>query len=250
MVGCWSLRRLGVEPYTWALLKQGLKSRAEPQNVERNETLDRAMEYTGLVGMELVDMLASINSKVEDLAPRMPMQHTFSGDGLNQFIQDHQDCLEQLEDQLSNVITMTERLVMELHLQNEVYHQDFRRVKRLNSELLIRVMVLEGCQDHPIEIPDSPVPILIPAPGGNLLVEIVDGTNDDMAQVVAEDLAEGVGVRRVMREEGGVFRINGEVFKDGEDVMDVLCWVAARDQEILRYTQPPNYDDPNYIPDR
>ena len=28
---------------------------------ENNEVLDRAMEYTGVVGVELVDMLASVN---------------------------------------------------------------------------------------------------------------------------------------------------------------------------------------------
>ena len=53
-----------------------------------------------------------------------------------------------------------------------------------------------------------------------------------------------------MREKGGAFGINREIFEEGEDVMDVLCQVAVRDQEILRYTQPLNYDDLNYIPDR
>ena len=55
--------------------------------MERNKTLDRAMEYSSTVGVELVDMLVSINSKVEELAPCMPTQHTFGGNGLNQFIQ-------------------------------------------------------------------------------------------------------------------------------------------------------------------
>ena len=38
-------------------------------NGEQCEVLDRAMEYTGVVGVELVDMLVSVNSKVEELAP-------------------------------------------------------------------------------------------------------------------------------------------------------------------------------------
>ena len=122
-------------------------------------------------------------------------------------------------------------------------------MERLNSELLIRVMVLEGHQDHPIEIPDNPALIPIPAPGGNLLVEINDRVDDDMVQVIMEDQVEA-GVRWVTVEEGGVFRIDGEIFKEGEDVMDVLCQVAARDQEIPRYIQPPMYEDKNYIPDR
>ena len=68
-----SLRWLGLEPYSQAVFKQGLKVRAEPRNVERNETLDRAMEYSGMVGVELVDMLVSVNLKVEALAPHVPM---------------------------------------------------------------------------------------------------------------------------------------------------------------------------------
>ena len=69
---------------------------------------------------------------------------------------------------------------MDLYLTNEAYHWDLRRVERLNGELLMRVMVLEGCQDNPIKIPDSLVLIPIPPLGGNLLVEIVDRTNDDV----------------------------------------------------------------------
>ena len=41
----YSLRQLGLEPYSWAIFKHSVKARAELRNVERNETLDRAMEY-------------------------------------------------------------------------------------------------------------------------------------------------------------------------------------------------------------
>ena len=73
--------------------------------------LDWAMEYTRAVGMELVDMLASINTWVLD-------QYMFGSDGLCQFIQDHQDHLEQLEDQLINLITMTDWTVQDLQITN------------------------------------------------------------------------------------------------------------------------------------
>ena len=45
-VTCCSLRCLGIELYSWAVLKWGLKARGEPQDVEQNKTLDRAVEYT------------------------------------------------------------------------------------------------------------------------------------------------------------------------------------------------------------
>ena len=82
-------------------------------------------------------------------------------------------------------------------------------------------MVLEVTQDHLIIIPDSLLPVPIPAPGGNLLVKIDDGVDDEAVQAIAEDQAEGVVRRRVMIEEGGVFGVVGE-FYEGEDIMDVL----------------------------
>ena len=65
-------------------------------------------------------------------------------------------------------------------------------MERLNSQLIMRVTALEGCRDNLIVVPDSPPPILIPAPGGNLLVEIMDGADNDTAQVITEDQAEVV----------------------------------------------------------
>ena len=99
-------------------------------------------------------------------------------------------------------------------------------------------------------IPDSLLPIPILAPGGNLLVEIDDGVDDKRVQAIAEDQAEGVVRRRVMIKEGGVFRVAGEFYEEGEDLMDILHPVEARDLEIPRYRPAPSYDNPNYIPNR
>ena len=71
-----------------------------------------------------------------------------------------------------------ENAVGRLSMANKSYHWDLRRVERLNRELLVQVMVLEATQDHPIIIPDSLPLVPIPAPGGNLLMEINDGTDD------------------------------------------------------------------------
>ena len=93
-VGHCSLRQLGLEPYSWAIFKQGLKVRKAEGNGEENKVLDRAMEYAGVVRVELADMLVSVNSKVEVIAPCVPTQHMFGRDGLQNFICDHQDRLE------------------------------------------------------------------------------------------------------------------------------------------------------------
>ena len=80
-------------------------------------------------------------------------------------------------------------------------------------------------------------------------MEIDDRVDDERAQAIMEDQAEGVVWRQVMIEEGGAFGITGEEFEDGEDIEDVLHRVVAQDQEIPRYLLAPGYDDPNYIPD-
>ena len=117
---------------------------------------------------------------------------------------------------------ITENVVGRLLVASESYHWDLHQVERLNLELLVWVTALEGNQDHPIIIPDSPPPIPIPALSGNLLVEIVDRTDDVEAQANAEDQVEGRVRRRVMIEEGGAFGVAGELYEEGEDIMDVL----------------------------
>ena len=146
----------------------------------------------------------------------------FGRDGLWNFIHDHQDWLEHLEEQFQDLVMMTENAVERLSIASESYCQDLHQVERLNSELLAWVMALEATWDHLIIIADSPPPIPIPAPGGNLLVEIKDGTNNAAVQVIAEDQVEGRVRRRMMIEEGGVFRVAGEFYEEGEDIMDVL----------------------------
>ena len=89
--------------------------------MEGNETLDRAMEYSGAVGVEVVDMLATVNRKVEALEPCVPTQHTFGRDSLQNFIQDHQDHLEHLEGQLGDLIIMPETMVGQLVVVNKLY---------------------------------------------------------------------------------------------------------------------------------
>ena len=168
------------------------------------------------------------------------------------FIWDHQDCLEQLEDQLSDMIMITNNTVGRLTVAKESYRWDLRQVERPNSSLLRWVVALEHGQGNPIIIPDSPELVLVPPPGGlgpgSILVEINDGVDDEWNQAVVEDQAEGVVRRRVMIEEGRVFGIAREEYEDGEDIMDVLYRVEAWDQEIPRYPPVPGYDDP-YIPD-
>ena len=51
------------------IFRWGLKVRNAEGDGEEDLVLDRAMEYAGVVGVELADMLVSVNSKVEALVP-------------------------------------------------------------------------------------------------------------------------------------------------------------------------------------
>ena len=93
---------------------------------EEYEILDRAVEYTGVVGAELADMLTAVHKKVWALEPCVPAQHTFGGDGLQNFIQDHQDQLERMEGQLGDLTTMTNTAVKRLMIHMESYYWDLR----------------------------------------------------------------------------------------------------------------------------
>ena len=97
-----TIRRLKLEPYSRAILARGLKARKADDDGEEYEGLERAMEYAGVVGAELADMLTAVNEKVKAIEPRVPAQHTFGGDGLQNFIRDHQEELERLSHQVEN----------------------------------------------------------------------------------------------------------------------------------------------------
>ena len=195
-------------------------------------------------------MLAAINEKVWVLEPWVPTQHTFGGDGLQNFIQDHQDCLEHTEGQLGDLMTMMNQVVEWLLIHNESYHRDLHRVEEVNVGLLRRVVALEHGQGNPILVLDSPELVPVPLLGGlglGSVLILIDDVDDDWNQALAEDQAEVAG-QRMIGEEGREWGIVGEEYADGEDVGDVLHRIEAQDQEVPRYPLVPGYDDP-YIPD-
>ena len=80
-----SLYHLGLELYSHLVLKRGLKVRSVTTNGENSKVLDRAMEYARVVGVELADMLVSINLRLA-IEPHMPVQHTFGGNSLQDYL--------------------------------------------------------------------------------------------------------------------------------------------------------------------
>ena len=65
-----------------------------------------------MVGIEVLEMV-TMNCYILE-------REIFGGDGLHQFIQDHQDRITELEDQLGNIITMASCTCCDLQITNQV----------------------------------------------------------------------------------------------------------------------------------
>ena len=105
---------------------RGLESCTEVDDGEENEVLDQAMEYARAVRVEVVDMLMAVHEKVKALEPWVLTQHMFGGDGLQDFIRDHQDHLEHIEGQLSDLTTMVDHAVHRQDIALELYRWDLQ----------------------------------------------------------------------------------------------------------------------------
>ena len=104
-----------------------------------------------------------------------------------------------------------------------------------------RVMALEGRQDNPIEIPDSPVPLLVRIyiDNAHRLVPIEELVPDSEG----EEGDGGVDLEEVFRV------MPGEEYADGETILDVLRRRNARAEEVTEYVDPPAYNDLGYVSD-
>jgi len=118
------------------------------------------------------------------------------------------------------------------------------------GQLLEQVTVLEGRRDTQIEIPDSPVPlpihILLPAEHWLVPIEELnlDSGEDKECWAIVEDQAQ-VLEGRDAKELG----LAGELFKDGEDILDVLWRRNLRGDEVPVYEEALAYNNPGYISD-
>ena len=113
------------------------------------------------------------------------------------------------------------------------------------DELLVQVMALEDRRDSLIEILDSPILIPIPLPRGYQLIPIKEldpASDDNTAFAIMEDQAQ-----QLEGEEAQELRVEGEVFEDGEMILDVLQRRNLRGDEVPEYKDPLEYNNPGYI---
>jgi len=109
------------------------------------------------------------------------------------------------------------------------------RLQGLVDELLNRVTALEGRQDNPIEILDSPapLPVRILVDDAHRLVPIEELVPDSEGEEEGVDLDE-------------VFRVRpGEEYAEGETILDVLRRRVLRGDEVPEYEEAPEYTSDN-----
>ena len=151
-VGCVSRRKLNrivTGPYQRALLQRGVSKRVDVED-ERVPVLKQAMEYAGAVGTMLLDEVAYINRQTASGLGRGMMEIEREVEQVDEAVVEHTTLVAEAQGDIETLIADTRRKTATID-----------RLERLVNELLARVMVLEGRQDNPIEIPDSPAPLPI-----------------------------------------------------------------------------------------
>jgi len=118
---------------------------------------------------------------------------------------------------------------------------EIRSLHLLVDQLLTRVTVLEGRRDSPIEILESPValPVRILLPAKHRLVPIEDlGPEEE-----EEEEDGGVDLDEVFH------LLPGDVWVEGEDILDVLRRRNLVGDAVPEYEEPPEYNNPGFVLD-
>jgi len=134
------LNRITTGPYQRALLRRGVSKRVP--------VLQQAMEYAGLVGTMLLDEVAYVNGQTESGMGRAMNGIEWEVEWVDEAVVEHTTLIAEAQGDIETLIAEARRK------DHKIDH-----LRELVNELLNRVTALEGRQDNPIEIPDSPVPL-------------------------------------------------------------------------------------------
>ena len=196
---------------------------------ERIPILHQSMEYARAVGMMLLDEIAYVNGHTESGMGRAMTRIEQEVDRVDEAVIEHTTLVAEAQGDIETLIADVWRKTEQID-----------RLQILVDELLTRITVLEGRVDHPIEIPDSPVPlpVRIIVDNAHHLVPIEELVLDSEGE---EEL--GVDLEEV-------FQVRpGEEYVDGETILDVLRRRNVWAEEVPEYEDPLEYHDPGYTSD-
>jgi len=215
-------------PYQRALLHRGVSKRFDVED-EHISVLQQAMEYAGAVGTMLLNEVAYVNGQTESGMGRAMNRIEREVERVDEVVVEHTTLITEAQGDIEMLISEARRKDHKID-----------RLRELVDELLNRVTALEGHQDNPIEIPDSPAPLPV-------RIQI----DDTHRLVPIEELvpdSEGEEEQGVDLEE--VFRVRpGEEYADGETILDVLQRRNVRAEEVPKYVEPLAYNNPGYVSD-
>ena len=134
-------------PYQRALLHRGVSKRFDVED-ERIPVLQQAMEYAGAVGTMLLNEVAYVNGQTESGMGRAMNRIEREVERVDEVVVEHTTLITEAQGDIEMLISEARRKDHKID-----------RLRELVDELLNRVTALEGHQDNPIEIPDSPAPL-------------------------------------------------------------------------------------------
>jgi len=179
--------------------------------------------------MMLLDEIAYVNGHTESGMGRAMTRIEQEVDRVDEAVIEHTTLVAEAQGDIETLIADVWRKTEQID-----------RLQILVDELLTRITVLEGRVDHPIEIPDSPVPlpVRIIVDNAHHLVPIEELVLDSEGE---EEL--GVDLEEV-------FQVRpGEEYVDGETILDVLQRRNVWAEEVPEYEDPLEYHDPGYTSD-
>jgi len=137
-------------PYQRALLRRGITTKVDVED-ERNPVLQQAMEYTGAVGMMVMDELAYVHEWTETGLGMAMNGIEWEVMRVEETVVEHTTLITEVQGDVENLIAGA---CMSVNIEDAL-RIEVTGLRHLVSQLLRRVTALEGRQEHPIEVMDD-----------------------------------------------------------------------------------------------
>jgi len=194
------LAQIETGPYQRALLHRGVTTKVDAKD-EKVPVLQQAMEYTGAVGAMVMDEIAYVHERTETGLGMAMNGIEWEATRVEGMVDEHSTLIEEIQGDVGNLIAGARTSAnIEDALRIEV-----TGLRHLVSQLLRRVTVLEGRQEHPIEVEDDSneeaeessedeAPVPVPAPGMVYQLVPIEDLGEEEEEVEDSEIEEGLAI--------------------------------------------------------
>jgi len=195
------LERLATGPYQRALLRCGVTTKVDAED-ERIPVLQQAMEYTGAVGTMVMDELAYVHEQTEASMGRAMNGIEQEVTRVEDRVSEHETLIEEVQGDVGNLIAGAQTSA---NIEDALWIE-VTGLRHLVSQLLRRVMALEGRQEHPIEVEDDSdeeeaeessedeAPVPVPAPGMVYQLVPIEDLEEEEEEVEDSEIEENLAI--------------------------------------------------------